>query len=90
MTAGVVMDKMPSKERFAFVAGIIEGIAHSRFLRDSKAAAQNDEAGMSCIYDWFYSGDGKTYSMVEAAFKKYPDQFPAALLTVLINRECGE
>lgn len=90
MTAGLVMDKMPVRERFSYVAGIVEGLAYARFRKDTAAKGGNDVSGMKCIYDWFYTDNTKTMDTVEAAFRKYADRYPATLLAVLIKRKCGE
>lgn len=83
-TAGVVMSKMEGKERYAFVAGVIEGLAMSRYMRDGKKPE-----GMKCIYDWFYKNTGAT-DTVYAAFQRYPDYPPGTVVGVLIKKTCGE
>lgn len=45
MTAGVVAERMSAGERAAYLASIIEGLAHARHVRDGK-----ETAGRSCIY----------------------------------------
>lgn len=82
-TAGVVMTKMEATKRFSFVAGVVEGLAYSRYIRDDKKAE-----GMSCIYDWFYK-EPKTIDVIYAAFDRYPDHFPGAVVAALANRKCG-
>lgn len=90
MTAGVVMEKIPVRERTAYVMGIVEGLAQARFRKDTVQAGTADQTGMNCIYNWFYADSMKRMDTVEAAFTKYQDQFPSTLLYVLIKRECGE
>jgi hypothetical protein len=83
-TAGTVMTKMNSEERFAYVAGIVEGLSYARYLKDSKKPD-----GMQCIDDWFYK-DKTAYSSVQENFEKFPDHYPVAILSALINKKCGE
>ena len=72
------------------MSGIIEGFAYRRLQSDTRAAGETDTTGMSCINNWFFSGDGQPYLLIEAAMERYPDEFPAVLVSVLIQRECGE
>ncbi len=90
MTAGVVLEEMPVRERSSYVMGIVEGLAYSRFRKDTHAAGQNDETGMKCVYDWFYRDSMKSLDLIEAAFRKYSDHYPSVLLAVMIKKECGE
>ncbi len=90
MTAEVVMKEMPTKERFAFVAGIVHGLAYARFRKDSAGTGEKVETGSKCIYDWFYSGDASTMLRIEKAFEQYPDYPPGSIVAVLAIKECGE
>lgn len=60
-TAGVVLDKMDARERYVFIAGIVEGFAHARFEADG-----GDPAGRSCIYRWFYEDEAAPGSIEQA------------------------
>lgn len=82
-TAGIVMSKMKPEERYPFIAGVIEGLAYSRFAKDNKKTE-----GMGCIYDWFYK-DPKTIDVIYAAFGRYPDHLPGAIIGALASRKCG-
>ena len=84
LNAGFVMKEMNSKERVAYVAGVIEGLAYSRFLKD-----RPDETGVSCIYDWFYEDEDKNWAKMEHWFNRHPDKQVGVLLHVLIKKECG-
>lgn len=44
-TAGVVMTKMNVEQRAAYLAGMVEGLAYSRYRADGKKTE-----GMACIY----------------------------------------
>ena len=90
MTAGLIMEKMPQAERFAYVAGIVEGFAHARFLGDTRERGEKTQTGMNCIYGWFYGTKGETYLEVEAAFTKYPEHYPATLIAAMLKKRCGE
>lgn len=90
MTAGAILEKMGTDERFAYINGIVEGMAYSRFRKDTLAAGAKTETGLNCIYGWYYTGDGKTHASIEATFLKYPDQMPATIIGAMIKRECDE
>ena len=90
MTAGLIMKEMPTRERAAYVMGIVEGLAYARFRKDTIATGANDNTGMQCIYNWFYKDTSTSFDRIEAAFKKYPEHFPSTLLATMIKKECGE
>lgn len=90
MTAGVVLEKMSPKELFAYVFGVVDGLAYARFRRDTASAGSREQGGMDCIHDWYFSGDASTFGKIEATFRKYPDQYPSTLLAAMIKKECGE
>lgn len=81
-TAGVVMEKMDAGDRFMFVAGVIEGLAHARYEADGR-----ETAGRSCIYRWFYQ-DQTAMAQVEEAFARYPDRLPGSVVGALIQIRC--
>lgn len=83
-TAEKVMKGMDAKERYVFLAGVVEGLAVARYMKDGK-----QKAGMECIYDWFYE-DKKTVDVIYAAFEKYPSYPPGSVMDVLSKRKCGE
>ena len=90
MTAGVIMKEMPVRERAAYIMGIVEGLAYARFRSDTIASGSKDEAGMQCIYRWFYEDTNASFDRIEAAFTKYAGHFPSTLLAAMIKKECGE
>lgn len=90
MTAGVVLQQMPVRERAAYIMGIVEGLAYARFRKDTIAAGTKTDTGMSCVYDWFYRDTAATYERIEATFRKYADHHPSTLLAAMIKKECGE
>jgi hypothetical protein len=90
MTAGLILEKMRPEERFAYVNGIVTGMAYARFRKDTIAAGSKDERGMKCIYEWFHKGDGGTYAMLDATFRKNSQHTPSVIIATLLKKECGE
>jgi hypothetical protein len=89
-TAGAVLDKMTGVEQTAYLAGIVEALAYSRYRHDNKG---NDGAkkteGMHCVYDWFYKTD-KQVDQVFLAFHKYRSYKPGAIIAAMVRKQCGE
>lgn len=83
-TAEKVMKSMKPEERHAYMAGIIEGLAVSRYHKDGKK-----KDGMGCIYDFFYK-DKANFTLILDAFEKYPSYPPGSIIDVLTKRKCGE
>lgn len=83
MTARVISEKMTAPERAAFLAGIVEGLAHARYIKDDKATE-----GRSCIYSWFYD-DKSTLPKIHEAFERYPDTLPGRIIGALVATKCG-
>lgn len=83
-TAGTVITTMKPEDRYPFISGIVEGLAYARFVADGKTEAP----GMACIYRWFYEEDG-TVDNIFAAFARFPDHLPGAVVGALITRRCG-
>ena len=85
LTADEVLNKLSLEQRFSYVAGVVEGLAQSRWLID-----RPDQAGHDCIFDWYYNGGEKRSHLVDTWFKRHPDKNVGALLYVLIKKDCGE
>ena len=83
-TAGDVLDRMAAEQQASYIAGVVEGLAYGRFLRD-----RPDETGMQCIYDWYYDSGAEKWGEIEQWFRRHADKPVGALLHVLIGRECG-
>jgi len=83
-TAEKVMKEMDGVQRLTFVAGVIEGLAIARYMKDGK-----QKTGMECIYDWFYE-DKSTRETIYAAFEKYPTYPPGSIIDVMVKQKCGE
>lgn len=84
LSAGTVLERMEPKERYTYVAGIVEGLAYARFVSDGR----EEEPGMRCIYDWFYGEDGSVET-IWSAFARFPDHLPGAVTAALVERRCG-
>lgn len=82
-TAGVVMTKMGTSDRYSFVAGIVEGLAHARYIRDGKTPK-----GRSCLYGWFYD-DKATLQKIYEGFRRYPNALPGQVVGTLAAVKCG-
>lgn len=83
-TAEKVMKEMDGVQQYTFIAGIVEGLAVARYMKDGKKPE-----GMNCIYDWFYD-DKSTKETIFAAFEKYGSYKPGAVVDVLAKQKCGE
>ncbi|PWE54998.1 hypothetical protein DEM27_16205 [Metarhizobium album] len=82
--ADKVMKEMDEVQRYTYLAGVIEGLAVARYMKDGKQSA-----GMNCIYDWFYD-DKSTVDTIYAAFRKYGTYPPGSVVDVLAKQKCGE
>ncbi|RDJ21069.1 hypothetical protein DWF00_07565 [Bosea caraganae] len=74
---------MEGRDRYTYVAGIVEGLAHARFVKDAK-----DTQGRACIYTWFYN-DKATIQKIYEAFERYPGTLPGAIVGALAATKCG-
>ncbi|MEM1151619.1 MAG: hypothetical protein AAGI03_13860, partial [Pseudomonadota bacterium] len=70
-------------QRFAYLGGVIEGLAYARYLANNR-----DGAALSCLIDWFYENRANR-SKLEEAFARYPDRAASEIIVVLTRRECG-
>lgn len=82
-TAGVVMEKMEPSDRYSFMAGVVEGLAHSRMVKDGGAVS-----GARCIYQWFYDRSA-TLGEITQAFEYFKDEMPGAVMAAMVEKECG-
>lgn len=82
-TAGTVLKEMPARERFAYIAGIVEGLAYVRYQQDGQKPK-----GMKCIYDWFYENDA-IMGDIEQMFREFADYPPGAVIAVMTEDRCG-
>lgn len=84
LDAGKVMNQMTAEQRAGYLAGVVEGLAIARYMKDQK-----QKAGMECIYSWFYEEKGNI-RLIHEAFDKYPGYPPGAIIDVLVKKKCGE
>lgn len=84
LTAGFVASEMETGHRFAYLSGVVEGLAYARFVADGR----QESPGMACIYGWFY-GDENAAATILAAFERFPDHLPGAVIGALVQRRCG-
>ncbi|WP_299971719.1 hypothetical protein [uncultured Roseobacter sp.] len=77
LNAGAVLFDIEPSDRFPFISGIIEGLGYARFRADG-----NTTDGMACIYHWLYDN-------ILAAFAKFQDRTPGAIIAALVQRRCG-
>jgi len=84
VTADDVMNKMNSDERSSYVAGVVEGLAQTRWIADKP-----DPTGMRCIHDWHYKGGEENWLKIYEFFARHADKPAAALLYVMIKKDCG-
>lgn len=83
-TARKVVKEMAPKEQYSYIAGVVEGLAVARYLKDGKAPA-----GMNCIYGWFYD-DKKAIDAIYVAFGQFADYPPGAVIAALAKQKCGD
>lgn len=84
LTAGAVVKNFSNVELGAFIGGMVEGFAYARYVADGESTT-----AMRCIYDWYYEGGDATLIEIMAKFTEYGDYTPGAVLSGLIERECG-
>lgn len=84
MTAKVVMDRMSSEQLSGYLAGIVEGLAYSRYQRDGQKTD-----GISCIYRWYYEGGDDRLLEIYATFARFPDHLPGAVMAAMTQKACG-
>ncbi|WP_297339184.1 hypothetical protein [Pseudophaeobacter sp.] len=86
LTAREVTENMSSDAQFAYISGVVDGLAFARWL-----AHDRDDTGMQCILDWFYRSDQRErFNARMDWFEQHPDQQVSTLMYALIREECGE
>lgn len=74
---------MNGGQQYTYVAGIVEGLAHARFIKDGK-----NVEGRDCIHNWFYQ-DKTTSKKIFEAFERYPASLPGQVVGALAAVKCG-
>ena len=86
INAGYLLSKMNTDQQVSYVAGVVEGLAFSRYLRDKP-----DQSGIKCVYHWYDQNSSKSQiKKMDNWFARHPDKPVGALLHVLIKKRCGE
>jgi hypothetical protein len=83
LSASALMDMRDDQQRYMFIAGVVAGLSTARFVADG-----NDD-GSACIDRWFYDS-GKARDQIYAAFERFGDRSPSAIIYALVARECGK
>ena len=81
LTAEDVMERMSQPERIGYIHGLVDMAAYQARLDGNEELAQ-------CIAAWFYDSDEGPQT-VWANLDAYSDHATEAILTLLIERECG-
>ncbi len=84
LTAAEVRKNMSDKERGAYVAGLVEGLAQARWIKDKP-----DKTGMKCIYDWHFQPTTRKVNRLETLMDKYPNTQMSGIIFVLAKKACG-
>lgn len=84
LTAKEVLTKMSADERHAYKAGIVDGLAQARWLKDKP-----DSTGMQCTYDWFYKNGETSRANLLQLMERNPDKQMSGLIYVLVKKSCG-
>ena len=84
LTASVVMQEMSAEQRVGYIAGVVEGLAYSRYIKDNTQIE-----GMKCIYDWFYEAEG-TRGKIRKAFQEFGEYQAGAIIAAMTKKACGE
>lgn len=82
LTASVMLRKMNDREQYAYISGVVAGLATSRYVRDG-------DAGSACIDRWFSQTPG-IKDMLYKAFERFGDKSPSAIIYALAVKECGK
>lgn len=85
LTADYVLNEMSTEQKGAYIAGLVDGLAYSRWL-----ANRPDDTAMQCYYSWFYGSGPEKWVGIDQWFSRHPEKPADALLYVLIKKDCGE
>lgn len=82
ITAKDVMEKMPDKEQYRYITGLVDMLSYQALISGNRPKAE-------CISNAFYSKKEETWRQLFDTFSRFPDKPPEGLLVVLMNRACG-
>ena len=79
LTAAVMLERMSDREQYAYISGVVAGLATARFVDAGDAAS-------ACIDRWF-AGPGIRDTLYRA-FERFGDKSPSAIIYALAAKEC--
>ena len=82
-SASDLMRVMNDEQRYYYISGVIAGLGTARYVRDG------NDTGSACIDRWFYDTEG-VKDKIYAAFARFGDRTPSAILYALTAKECGK
>lgn len=80
--AGDVMDKMEPRERHGFIGGAVDMASHLYAVNGNREKAD-------CAVTWFFD-DENSLREIHDFFDAHKDKDAVGLLSILIDRHCGE
>lgn len=80
--AGDVMDRMEPRERHGFIGGAVDMASHLYAVNGNREKAD-------CAVAWFFD-DENSLSEIHDFFDAHKDKDAVGLLSILIDRHCGE
>lgn len=83
LTAADLMRTMSDQEQYIYISGVITGLATARYVQDG------NDTGSACIDRWFYDTKG-VREKIYAAFARFGDRAPSAILYAMAAKECGK
>lgn len=83
LTAKDLLTTMTDEQQYLYISGVIAGLGTARYVRDG------NDTGSACIDRWFYDTEG-VKDKIYAAFARFGDRTPSAILYALTAKECGK
>mgnify|MGYP006870807291 FL=1 len=82
-TAADLLRSMNDEQQYYFVSGVVAGLSTARYVKDG------NDTGSACIDRWFYDTKG-VREKIHAAFARFGDRSPSAILYAMAAKECGK
>ena len=82
-TAADLMKVMNEQQQYLYISGIMAGLSTARYVKDG------NDTGSACIDRWFHDTAG-VKEKIYAAFARFGDKSPSAILYALVSKECGK
>ena len=83
LNAADLLRTLGDEQQYYYVTGIIAGLATARYVKDGT------DTGSACIDRWYYDTPG-VREKIKAAFVRFGDKSPSAILYALVTKECGK